>query len=544
MMRTRIPLIVIAVMYCASLLWLSFGVPYAFTSPDENANFTFARHLRAYDTLAVIDGITQSLGGVVHPRSAVAVGAYIVPGSFLGLPFVAGLFGKLVGDAGIQYFTPLLLVVALAAWFDLMRRRFGGARMALLSTVLLAAHPAVWYYAARSMMHNVGFVGFLILAAWVAFAEPFTRLAKGAGLRRARLVEFFLAGLFVGLALFFRTSEALWIAAIMLAMVWKFKKAVAGVWPWVVLIIGLAIPLAVSGFLNAELYGSPFVNGYTFEDTSSVVTTEVQVVAPEPASSAIVKVFDVILPFGLHERAIANNIWNFGLALYPFYSALAAAGLILALRDKAGQAKWLAIVTLCLAVWLGVVYGSWSFNDNPDPTAVTLADSHVRYWLPLYVLSTIFAARAIAALVHLTEGKSVKGVQVAVVAASLVVLLSAVTVFGGEDGLWRARQELFESSAKRQAVIAQTETDSIIVVDRADKFLWPYRHVIQPLRDERTYSVLPKAVAIAPLYYFGIPFPPSDLDYLNNVKLAELGLRIDFVSTIDDEALYRLTPVQ
>lgn len=545
MPRMRIPVIVALVLYFMSLLWLAFGVPYSFTSPDENANFTFARSFRADDTFAVFDGVTRELDGLVHPRSAVAVGSFIMPGSFLGLPFIAGMFGKLSGDAGMQYLTPLLLLVALCAWFDLTRRAFGGPRFAMLATVLLAVHPGLWYYAARTMMHNVGFVSFLMLAAWAAFAEPFSRGAKGDNAIHSRVVELTVAGVCVGMALFFRTSEALWVGAAVAALAWRFRASVKGILPWLMLGVGIAVPLVVSGVLNAQLYGSPFVNGYTIEDTSGAAPDEVQIALAEvPTISFTNEMLAMVFPFGIHERAILKNVWNFGLSSYPAFTVLAAAGIALSVGKEASRWRILAVVTLGLAVWLGIVYGSWSFNDNPDPAAVTLGDSHVRYWLPLFVLSSLFAARAIAAFARMAEGRDAKGVPLAVATTTAVVLLSAVTVFGGDDGLVRTREVLFESATKREAILSQTEDDAIIVVDRADKFLWPYRHVIQPLRDEENYSVLPRAAAIAPLYYFGIPFPERDMAYLNGEKLAALGLRIELVALIADEALYRIIPVE
>ena len=43
-------------------------------------------------------------------------------------------------------------------------------------------------------------------------------------------------------------------------------------------------------------------------------------------------------------------------------------------------------MSLVVSAWLLVVYGSWWFSDNPDPTAITLGSSYVRYFLPLYIL--------------------------------------------------------------------------------------------------------------------------------------------------------------
>jgi hypothetical protein len=77
-------------------------------------------------------------------------------------------------------------------------------------------------------------------------------------------------------------------------------------------------------------------------------------------------------------------------------------------------------------------------------------------------------------------------------------------------------------------------------VDRADKYLFPSRQVIVPLRAERTYAMMPVIVPSIPLYYFGITFPENDVQYLNNERLASVGLRIESVVTVDDETLYRI----
>lgn len=523
-------------LYVATLLWLVVGVPFVFVSPDENAAFTFARMQRAYGTLAMPEGRNLLLDGVLHPRSVVAVGASLLPGSFLGMPVVAGLLGTIVGEFGMQLMTPALIVAALFAWYSIIKKLFGNTTLAVVSAVLFAAHPAVWYYAARPMMHNVAFVCFLVFAAWFAIARPFG--SKHIHVRAAA-ADYFFAGIMVGVALFFRTSEGLWVAGLLVAAVVAMRRSLSRA-AFVALAAGLMLMLAVTGFFNAAYFGSPFASGYTIDEPQHSLASSL--VPEERLGEVLPSALALLLPFGFHERAIAANVWHFGVALFPWMSVLAVAGMLSVVRGKSNDAwRWLVVVTLGLAVWLAAVYGSWSFNDNPDPAAVTLGDSHVRYWLPLFVLSTPFIAHALMLLAAPCSKRYRATVLAASVAA--VVALSGVLVFVDGDGLLHSRRAMASAIEKRSAIFAHTEQDAVVVVDRADKFVWPYRAVIQPLRSETTYTAMPAVAAAAPLYYFGITLPADDMTYLNTVKLAGLGLRIDLVTTVGDESLYRITPV-
>ncbi len=524
--------------YFCSTLWLTVGVPLSFTSPDENANFTFAQNFVRTGSLAVHDEVTAQLGDLAHPRSTLAIGEYIVPGGFVGLPLLAGLVGKIVGAYGLLLLTPTLLLLAILAWLATVKRLSNSRRLAYTSTILLALQPAVWYYAARTMMPNVGFVCWLIFAVWLVATKPLRRTAS----------NFLLAGLCLGIAAAFRLSEIVWIVPAVISVVIVYRKNIKSIWPLGLLVLGFALPLLVNAKLNIDLYRQPWQTGYTVHEQTALVQLgkDPDSVDNEQSksetSSSIASLGHLLLPFGVHPRAIIKNVWHFGLALFPWLTVLAIVGLVLALKDK-GKWRQLAVGTLVLAVWLGVLYGSWSFNDNPDPTAITLGDSHLRYWLPLFVLATIFAGRALLVLAGYGNPAYSDKKSKLLLTASLgcVMILSMMLVFTGDDGLLRTRQVLLASAVKRDEVLAATEINSIIVVDRADKFLWPVREVIQPLRSETTYAALPLAVKLAPLYYLGIPLPDVDLNYLNEHKLGDLGLHIKLVETVGDEALYKIT---
>ena len=186
------------------------------------------------------------------------------------------------------------------------------------------------------------------------------------------------------------------------------------------------------------------------------------------------------------------------------------------------------------------LYGSWRFNDNPDPTQITIANSYVRYWLPLYVLATPFTAGAIIWLsqkISTVFGKKL----IIVLLMSLVVFFGVqTTFFSSQDGLLVEAQFLKESKEIREDVFIRVPENAVIIVDRADKIFFPDRRVLYPLRAERTFALMPTLVHRVPLYYYGITLPATDLQYLNEIKLASLGLRIELEIDYNRESLYRI----
>ena len=101
------------------------------------------------------------------------------------------------------------------------------------------------------------------------------------------------------------------------------------------------------------------------------------------------------------------------------------------------------------------------------------------------------------------------------------------------------RKTLSVSEQIKTEVLALTQPDSILIVDRSDKIFFPDRKVIQPLRSERTYLLMPKIAKETNLYYYGITFPQSDLDFLNNVQLLD-DLKIKKIKTFSKESLYEI----
>lgn len=501
-----------------SVLWL--GVPWIFNSPDENANAFFAEAVRVADRLTYTDPANLHLGGILHPRSVIAVGAYLAPGSFLGLPVIYGLLGKVVGLGAMRLLTPLLAITAVFAWRALVQKITGSTKVALIASLTVLFHPALWYYASRSMMHNVPFVSLLIISAWFFLLRPWQN-------KRWWWMTDLLAGICFAGAAWFRTSELVWMIPVLAVLCFVYRRALG--WQAILRFAFTAIiAMTPMLFINQHLYGSLFTTGYTFSEatTDVIATTESATAVASP-----------LAPFHPAIKPMLKHIWQYGASLFPWMSFLALGGFALAIKKRAVPKSYLWL-TVLLSAWLFAFYGSWTFNDNPDPALVTIGTSYVRYWLPIFILISPYVAMAIVwigqRLALVSARSTVMGLLVA------LFLLNIYPVFYAVDGLVSLRQNLFAFADERQQIMNATEANAIIITDRADKLLWPYRRVVQPLRSEATYTAMPALVQTAPVYYVGITFPQSDLDYLNQQKLPPLGLSIALVQTLGAESLYRL----
>lgn len=517
--------ITILILFFLSTLWLVVGVPDIFNSPDERANFVFTSQFIETGRLAIHESFNQEVGGVIHPRSVLAFDDQLLPTSFIGLPIVYGLVGKLLGQWSVVYLTPFLAALAIVAWWKTTRRLFDAETLADLSALFLMIHPAFWLYTGRTMMHNVAFVAFLIFAAWFIFARERVTHQRAIG-----------AAIMIVLALFFRSAEVVWVGALTIGAAYYIFKHSS--WKMFAVFVGVLVIGAVSILVaNKSVFGGYFETGYTLHDPDYTFTFSEPV---EDIQNPPDGLLGFVFPFGIHELAILRHVYWYGIWLFPWMTVVSALGMLLVLRRwKKERAPWkmLTVVTLTLAAWLAIVYGSWTFNDNPDPSVVTLGNSYVRYWLPLFVLASPFAARAIFALRSVMQNRRASNALAATL-AGIMILLSTRLVFFGHDGFIETRNHLFEFEGKREYILSSTESESIIIVDRADKFLFSDRKVVTPLRSEQTYAAIPALEALAPLYYFGITFPEEDIDYLETVFVP--GYQFEFVETIENESLYQI----
>ena len=520
-----------------------------YVSPDETANAFFIAEFAHSGKLYVFESLNVAFDDLIHPRSILSIDARLVPAGFIGLPVLYGIFSVLGGWV-TPLLTPILAAVGVFAWYGITRRVFD-RETARLSAILMALHPAWWYYTARGLMPNVPFLSLLLVGIWVLATRPVKTFRE----RLAKL-DFVFGGLAIGFAVFVRPSEAVWIAIAGLAVAAYYRRSLA-MKEVILIAVSASLALAPLPFLNAELYGSPFSTGYTSGESGDAdpLAEAPAPIEPPPVIAedapewwlGFQNVISPVLPFGFHPRNLARAVGWYAFGLFWWLTLLAIVGLPMAaatksLSKEAREARRAYVIAGTLTtVWLFLLYGSWVIHDNPDPSSVSIANSYVRYWLPFFVWTTPFAATAIL----WASRRAITPLARSVATVALVVLVVGLNVravfFAPGDGLVHAAEVMRRSREIQTRALSLTEENAVIIVDRADKLFFPHRAVRYPLRDETTYALMPRIVLQAPLYYYGITFPETDLTYLNQEKLKAMGLQIDFVETFDAESLYRIT---
>jgi len=495
-----------------------------YVSPDETANAFFATRFAETLTLAEPGDELLAQFDRLHPRSTLVLNGQIVPGSFLGLPFLYGFFVMILGPMALWYLTPLLTILAAYGWRRIVQR-YTNLSIANIAFALFLLHPAVWYYSARGLMHNVLFLDLLVLAAWLWVIRP-----MGKAKSHPSVWNDLLAGLFIGLALFVRTSEFLWIGAglAIAGLIWwrtlSWRRLRAG-------LFGLLVGLGLFILMNELTYGHPLTTGYTL-GTPSVL----ELVESESVDSV------ALLPFGFHPMNAWRHFSAYAVTMFWWLSTLALPGFFLLLAQKAHRRtiRWTIVLATGVSLWLVFMYGSWEIHDNPDPTQITMANSYVRYWLPMYLFSTPMIAVTIAWIASRGRSDLARGLIVATLLLAIVGLNVNAVFVQGQDGLVKMRQELSDSAQIQKSVLRYTEENAVIIVDRGDKMFFPHRHVWYPLRDDATYDAMPALIQATTLYYYGITFPEKDFEYLNDSRLKRMNLGIELIETYGDESLYRI----
>ena len=519
--KERLLLLILIALAVFLYAGFSYGLPWRFNSPDEAANAFFSQRVAQGQKLAAPAELNEiTVNPIVHPRSTQLVQGKLAPASFLGLPLIVGTIGRVLGQGILPYITPLLAALGLGCFFFIVRG-LSGQRPAVLATVLLAMTPAFWYYHSRSFFHNALFFDFLLLAVCLLFQAVKTKKAW----------VYLVAGLALGLTLSLRTSEIFWMTAaglVWLGLNWRQVK-----WRYLwLLILGVLISFSPVLVTNYHIYGSVLSVGYRQD-----------LLLAGDLKQAMGLLSQLVLPFGFHPRVILATVTNYLVELTWWWTVLAGAGIVYLLaiwRRLSRPAKSFAVALLVVCGWLVVVYGSWQFNDNPDPSATTLGTSYVRYWLPIYGFLLWPASLALA---RLTERKWGKEFILALVGCYAV--LSALLVWWEPaEGLAQVRANVQRFEVWAGEGRALTEADSVIVTGMTDKLFWPERKVIYDLVNPADYEAVGKLLAWGtPVYWFHPTWFQDDFNYVNQ-RLSAFGLELTPRQYgWQDFSLYKFVPV-
>ncbi len=535
-----------ALLLCMSFIavysFLPATVPAKYSSPDEASNFFFSKLYADSSRLWAFDDMSIPTGGLLHPRSVRVVDAFLVPGGFLGLPVFFGGIGQVIGTAAIPFLTPIFGVLAALAWGALMTVKFG-RRMGLVAGALLLVQPAWWYEASRTMQPNVLFCSLVIFSAYFFFAAPFKAMVEKSGSeghRILRAADAAIAGILMAMALATRTSEAYWLIIGIAVAALAFPRRT----PWGRLIVFASIALV--GFapflaLNSSVYGSPLATGYG----AGVSVISAGTATHGQGNALLGPLRPYLFPLGFAPRVALGNAWTYGIAFFWWWSLLAVGGIaayVIARKKRSetdrADVKTFALATAAVTVWLLFFYGSYVVQDNPDPNAVTIGSSYLRYWLPVAVFSTV----PVAWLLVTFGGRLAEKWRNAAMAAAVVLIGTAsgyMVFFSHGEGLLSVRDSIKTNVNIAEDVISITPQKAIIVTDFDDKYLFPERHVIVPLRSEVTYGSLHRLALHADgLFYLGLTLPDKDFAYLRDVKLAPQMLVPVAVKAYGEQTLY------
>lgn len=514
------------------------GIHAHFDWPDEMMNAFFAE--RFAETGTFLAPTIAAVQNFVRPRSFNVVNGMLAPGGFLGLPFWYGVIVRLIGTNGALFATPLLGTLTLLVVFSFLRLLVN-IRTGLFGALLVAIHPAWWYYSAYSYLPNVPFVAFFLFALWFG-----VRAVKA-----KRLVDAVLCGACFSVALSLRTNELLWMTVLVAALayvgrVWKSRKMMLVMAGSAVLFF---LPML---WFQHQTFGNAFVTGYSRFVGEGVVARPV-VTAPSEFETLSqnplhIAVRATTFPYGIHPRAVWYNLSRSWLWLAPWMSipllCATASSLISFWRRGSRRSRILFVAGLASAGLLVVSYGSWMLQDALILRLNTIGISHVRYWLPLVFFFTPALAFFLG---RMWEQKSWQRILV-IAYCSVSLFVSARVVFFSEaESLFAVANRLRAYDRAAAVIVSETPADAVIVTDRTDKEIFPDRAVTPgfPTKEEGTTDALKPLVESQHLYAY-LPNEKSRIMDLQEALSLSLYIRDPLFSFVIEPrpgfGLFALTP--
>lgn len=439
-----------------------------FLSPDETANAVSANAIATTGGLKVAYSIVEGAAWA-HPRSFVAGSDGLLPVAFVGMPLVLGIAAKIFGSFGMAVLTPLL---AISVLFPLWSFTRSWGRMGQLATVVgWMTFPTVILYANRGLFPNLPVVCLAIWSSWLVW--------------RSRSPESLVAsGLLAGLALIIRPTEIIWI------LPWMFTARALGsgrsreihqnAKDTAVFMATLLIVCMFGAWVGWRTYGAWFTAGYQLRDP---IMASVGAGAMESGSS---RSWFESWPFGFHPRNVAFNVYSYLIVyLFPWFLVVVSAA---ALAWKKKGSKHLLILAAWTIIALSILYGQSVYQDHIVVNAVSLANSFLRYLLPVSVIAAASLGWCASRLPEIVRRH---GTFLAALLIVLTGVCGAWTAFARDDeGLSRNREELQRYSAIREDAVAHLRPGTVILSDRSDKIFFPVYPAVSPLPSKESIRTL------------------------------------------------------
>lgn len=488
-----------------------------FGSPDEVQYAEVAKQMALNHRAFVPDAVVGAFPWL-HPRSWVALGDRLAPVGFLGWPFALSFFYHFGGTAILPWVGMLLIFSSAWPFFCLLRRF--GFWAACIGTLVAYTFPGIILFANRSLFPNLPLLAASVWLFWLL--QRFEH----------RLVKpWWLFGILSSVACFilsFRPIEALWILPW-----WLF--AVRHVRPkrndWLAVAGGFILVFGTLGWFAHGAYGSWLGIGYGRSDQITARTEVVPLVAASSQASPSSVWF---LPYGLHPITFVWNIFHyFGWLLLPWTLVLFGALYLFIKRHfwrtwNKGDARFVLLAAWTVIV-LCVVYGSGAYVDRFGPRIATIANSFVRYFLPI----GLFAGWS-AAFLWQSIGRVARWRPFVIGCTILLIFVGVVRAFAADEGVIALRKELIRYEDIRQSASAWFKPGDLVLSERSDKVFFPAFRAVSPMPAFALVRVYARGANVS-IGLFARPLTQIQRD-----EWRKAGLDVQELATFGRETLYRI----
>ena len=434
-------LFIIIILYFLYISTLLLNSSPKFISPDETINYYFSTIYSSTGNLYYSDELNKIASGIIHPRGSIYIdnNNNIVPGKFIGFPFIVG---NLMVNLPLiwKYITGILSLLGVLLIYIIIKD-ISSKKNALLSSGILIIMPAYFYWSTMYLYENIMGCFFILLS-----LKYFNDVVLG----EKKTPSEFLAGFFLGMALFVRPDYVIFILPpfLFICILYRRHIRVKGI---IIAFIALMLPLIPLFYFNNLLYGNFIKTG--FHTTYSLTLLQ--------STGQLVNISNVgfLMPLFDDFHCIINNFYEL-LKLNTVFVIFIFFGLLYSIKNFKKENNHFQIFYISSLT----LYALFILKRSAI-SLLLLHNSYVRYALPLYALSVFF----ISLFIIKYDNRSIKPLIVLI-----LIVTSITTAFPELEQNIKTTNEYFTMSEK---IVKITEPNAVIFTHYWDKVFFPERRV-------------------------------------------------------------------
>ncbi|MDD3647952.1 MAG: glycosyltransferase family 39 protein [Candidatus Dojkabacteria bacterium] len=424
-----------------------------FNSPLQNTNYVFSKHYAETGTLQIpvpYNDLPEDLRIAFTPRDSVQFGGFIEPHSFLFPLMVNGYVYNIVGEFSFEVVMSISSVICLIVLMAIFNQFTDKKNGSVLPIILLGFFPLFYLLSSLTIKPEIQHLMFFLLMTFYVLKL----------LNRWNSGQFYLA-LLMGIITILYRYESVFI--LMFFAIWLIIKR----WKEIfisqhILKIILLYLIFVFPFLslNNELYGSSFRIGYqVYQQIRASISS------PQASSS---QAFLGLFRFDMN--VLFSHFLNYFVKSNFIYSGLISCGYLSLYFFNLGAKQNRLLKSLYLIIggcfiFLLFIYGGNKINGY---NSYIVIPSLLRYLLPLLALLFILASLFL---------QRIKDKTFLILIIVVLLIINTNTIVNKPGGLYE-KSGYTRLHDLRSFVLDNTSVDSIVVVKRYDKILYPDRDVV------------------------------------------------------------------